>query len=108
GGTGPAADWLVHMRRLPAGALLDRAIRAGTLTDHEVRRFATVLSSFYLACEPVDIGATRYRSGFEREIAGNRAALHDGRYGVPDDRATAPFDAQLQFLRANGALLDAR
>lgn len=108
GGSGPAVDWLVRMRRLPADAMLDRAIRAGTVTGQDVRRFASALSAFYRDCEPVEIGKARYRARFAREIAANRAALLDARYGLPAGEVKALFDAQTEFLSARGALLDAR
>lgn len=60
GGAGPAVEWLVHMRRLPAEGMLDEAIRTWRVTVDGVRRFAAVLAGFYAAAKPVRMSLKRY------------------------------------------------
>jgi uncharacterized protein len=108
GGSGATVDWLVRMRRLPAQRMLDAAIHAKTVTAHEVRRFTSVLSDFYRSCEPVAISEGRYRERFEQEIESNHRELSVPRYGMALEKLAAVFPAQLEFLRAQAALLDAR
>ena len=44
-------DWLVQMRRLPAGRTLDRLIAAGKITKLQVDALADVLAHFYTEAE---------------------------------------------------------
>ena len=108
GGGGETVDWLVRMRRLPAHRMLDAAIRAGTVTADEVRRFTNVLSDFYLSRDPAPISETRYREGYAREITANQRELSVARYGMGSGQLDAIFPVQLRFLRSRAGLLDER
>lgn len=68
-GTGPAVEWMVHMRRLPADHMLDEAIRSRRVTTDEVRRFAAVLAHFYAAAKPVRMSLKRYLSRHTQVLA---------------------------------------
>lgn len=47
GGTGPAFEYAVKMRRFPQEALLDRVARAGSLTAAQVDAFARSVAAFH-------------------------------------------------------------
>jgi uncharacterized protein len=47
GGAGPAVDWLVKMRRLPASLMLDQAAAAGTVRCGALAAVGRVLAYFY-------------------------------------------------------------
>lgn len=47
GHDGPVIDWLVRMRRFPAGALFSERLAAGTLGTTEIDRLATRLARFH-------------------------------------------------------------
>ena len=66
-GDGTVVEWLVKMRRLPAQQMLDYAIRHGSVTREDVRRFALALASFYRGAEPVTLDAGQYRQRLERD-----------------------------------------
>lgn len=108
GGAGEAADWLVHMRRLPAARMLDAAMRSGTVTREDVLRFMAVLCGFYLTRERVDVAPQRYRERLAADTAGNEYALREKRYTIPAGAIAAAFTAQRRFLDRRGGALEAR
>jgi len=50
--SGHVIDWLVEMRRLPAGDMLDVRIMAGQVTSGEITDIADRLARFYVDCRP--------------------------------------------------------
>jgi aminoglycoside phosphotransferase family enzyme len=108
GGDGPVVEWLVKMRRLPEDRMLDQAIRRGTVTRQDVRRFALALADFYRRAEPVALDAALYRSRLEREIRANREGLSPSEYSMPGARVESVTAWQLAFLGREASLIDAR
>lgn len=65
---GPAIEWLVWMRRLPAVRMLDRRIAAGRVRPGDLDALVAMLVAFYRsAALPCPDGAA-YLTGFEREL----------------------------------------
>ena len=76
-GRGEVVDWLVEMRRLPEGLMLDRAILEHTVErdrgDLRIDAVASLLIAFYRACPPADIAPSTYVERFAHEHAINEA-----------------------------------
>jgi len=104
---GEVVDWLVRMRRLPAGRMLDAAIRDGTAEPARIEAVADLLAAFYARAEPVDLARTEYLGRFLEDQATNREVLRDPAFGLPRDevdQVLAPVDAMLR--REPGPLLE--
>lgn len=108
GGTGPAVDWLVKMRRLQKERMLDQAIRRNLVRDNDVEAFATLLSKFYLTAPRIEITPLQYRGRFQRDVQSNLEALLEPIYGLSVPLVEAVFEAQLHFLERRPELLDKR
>ncbi len=72
---GEAVDWLVHMRRLPAARMLDRAIADGQVGRGEIDALVGVLVAFYRSARAIDPDPAAYRARIAREQATNREVL---------------------------------
>jgi len=82
-GEGRVVDWLVQMRRLPAGRMLDAAIREGTVNAEGIQKLSRVLPDFYRRSLPLPISPAKYRRRFKEDIQGNLVELRDSRYALP-------------------------
>jgi uncharacterized protein len=80
---GTAVDWLVQMRRLERGRMLDVAIACGTVSREDVDRMAERLARFFSAAPPVVLSADAYLQRFIVAQAMNRAVLLDPRFRDP-------------------------
>jgi uncharacterized protein len=107
-GVGPAMDWLVKMRRLPADRMLDIVILGKQIQDRQTRAVAEKLARFYQASAPVSIAAIDYWSGFERDVRANLGELSRPVFGMPKELIEAPCAAQLNLLSAAPAMFDQR
>jgi aminoglycoside phosphotransferase family enzyme len=107
-GRGPVVDWLVVMRRLPAERMLDAAIRAGTVSADEVRKFSLLLAEFYRRAAPVTLDPDAYRQCFATAVQANHVELTAPAYGLPQPQIAALTRSQEHFLRAQGHLLARR
>jgi len=103
-GRGEVVDWLVRMRRLPAGRTLDSLIAAGSATLEQVDIVATLLARFYAAAEHGRLTADGYVEQLRSEHAVSRAVI-----GAFDNGLAGPLLADVQrFLDEDHALLRAR
>jgi aminoglycoside phosphotransferase family enzyme len=107
-GEGRVVDWLVQMRRLPAGRMLDAAIRKGTVDAGDVQQISQVLTDFYRLSLSLPISPAEYRRRFEEDIQGNLIVLRNSRYALPTAQVDRLAAAQQQFLTAQGGLLEQR
>ena len=108
GADGRPIDWLVRMRRLPAGRMLDRLLREQALRPEALGPVVERLAAFYRDAQRIDMPAARYRERFAEEIAENRRALGRPAYGLSQSAIDRVCDAQLELLDASAGLLDAR
>ena len=106
-GPGTVLDWLVVMRRLPAAAMLDAAIRAGAVDLAAVDRVAALLARFYRSITPAPLAAAAYRQRLAATVAENRAVL-GAADGLDQDLVAALSARQEDFLRDHRALLGDR
>lgn len=103
-GRGEAVEWLVRMRRLPAGRTLDRLIVAGAVTAEQVDAVSGVLAKFYAGAERASLGAEQYVEQLRGEHAVNRAVIG----GLENGLARSLLDDVQRFLDEDHALLRAR
>jgi aminoglycoside phosphotransferase family enzyme len=103
----PVVEWLVHMLRLPADRMLDRAIAAGNVEASDIRRVAETLSDFYRRAPRVDISEGDYRDRFVRDIEEIGRAL-DEISPIPSERTRAVSEDLLRFTRSEAGLLGSR
>lgn len=67
-GEGDAVDWLVHMKRLPAALMLDRALAAGTASPMALQAVGSLLSSFYRRQPAVTLRPDEYVARLVQQI----------------------------------------
>ena len=103
-GEGVVVDWLVRMRRLPAGHTLDRLIAEGTVTAAQVDTIGCVLARFYAGAERGRINADEYVRQLRSEHAISQAVIG----GFEDGLATSLLAEVQRFLDEDDALLRAR
>lgn len=108
GGEGTAVDWLVKMRRLPRGRMLDHAIKNRVVSEVGITNTAMVLANFYKDSPPIEIAPSEYRQRFEADIHANLRELTIPAYGLPVDRVPSVCAAQLEFLKGASELFDRR
>jgi len=108
GDEGEPVDWLVRMRRLPERLMLDRAIRAGTVTAGDIRRCLAVLAAFYRRCDPMPMDAAQYRQRFVAGVHATHRDLAAPEYRLPANVVQAVASAQLAFLERHACLFDRR
>jgi aminoglycoside phosphotransferase family enzyme len=108
GGSGPAADWLVKMRRLPADRMLDCRIGLGPVTRAEVEPVAALLGSFYANAVPARVDAAGYLRHLRRGIRADREELVRKTYGLPAVDILRVAEEQLRLVRRAKSMLEQR
>jgi aminoglycoside phosphotransferase family enzyme len=111
-GRGEVVDWLVEMRRLPQGLMLDRAILEHTVErdcgDLRIDAVADLLIAFYRACPPADISPLSYVQQFAREQAITEAVLRDPRFSLDKGRVDYALDRVRRGLEEDAGILQDR
>ena len=109
GGDGTVVDWLVKMKRLPAGCALDVPIRTGeSIPPRAIDRVAEKLAAFYEGQPPVATTGEAYRNGIEQHVKANHRELADSSHGLDRHQIQRIHSAQLRFLKASADELDQR
>ena len=111
-GPGTVVDWLVQMRRLERGRMLDVAIAAGKVSCDDIDRLANRLARFFGEAPPVALSADDYLHRFVEAQAMNREVLLDPRFHDSGtaaalerfDRAVARFAGPLGARAVEGRL----
>lgn len=100
---GRITDWLIEMRRLPAGRMLDAALREGSLRAGDLGRLTAGLAQFFLRRAGHRAMSDRaYRARLRAQILRNERELCAPDLGVGYRRVIEVTGAQLDFL-ARGA-----
>jgi aminoglycoside phosphotransferase family enzyme len=107
-GPGVVVDWLVRMRRLAAGEMLDCKLRQGRASEADLRWVAQRLAQFYRGLEPAPLGPDHYRDHIASEIDQCEAVLCDPAGGLDVDANRALCERLRAVLREQAALFDAR
>lgn len=105
---GEVIDWLVKMRRLPAGQMLDYLIAHDAVREPDIRNAALLLANFYKESSAIQISAAQYRAQFKQDINHNLRGLHRTVYGLDAGLIEHIHEAQLKLLRGEPTLFDRR
>lgn len=108
GGQGSVLDWLVKMRRLPAGAMLDALLARGIATPAQLRDVAIRLAEFHRRQPRAPLDADGYRAMLARRIDEDEHDLCDPACALPRTHIAALCDRQRALLRELAACLDGR
>ncbi len=108
GPDGTPVDWLVKMRRLPRGRMLDIAIAARTIERSALRPVAEHLAGFYRQAQVAGLTPQGYRDWLRAEIDAHALALEEPRYDLPGTTIRETAAAQRAFLKQQAGTLDAR
>jgi aminoglycoside phosphotransferase family enzyme len=103
-GDGEPVEWLVRMRRLPAGRTLDSLIASGRIGETQVDEVAALLARFYAGAARGRLDADQYLRQLRHEHAVSRRVIGD----FDGARAAMLPDAVQRFLDEQHALLRGR
>jgi aminoglycoside phosphotransferase family enzyme len=108
GGEGEPVEWLVKMRRLPRGRMLDRAIETGRVEVAQAKRLGRLLTRFYRQAARVKMGPETYRGRIASDIEANRDELLRPSYGLPANSIRRIAATLLRTLRSHPEWFDER
>lgn len=108
GGQGPAVDWVVQMRRLAAGQLLDALLVRGAATEAQVRGVAQRLAAFHRAQPAAPLDARGFRALLLRQVEEHERGLCQPGFGLPAQRVHALCDGLRGFAREHAPWLALR
>lgn len=108
GGTGPVADWLVRMRRLPAQAMLDALLARRAATPQQMRAIAARLAAFHRAQPAALLDGAGYRALLLRHVEDAEQELCDPLWAWPPARLAALFARQRALLAVQAGALQVR
>ena len=108
GGDGRIVDWLVVMKRLDHGRMLDRAISEQRLQGPAMDRVSDKLTHFYRSARRSLISPSAQHAQWQRDVALNNRILLDPRLGLPPGVVRRIDLAQRRFLRTCRAALAVR
>jgi uncharacterized protein len=72
---GRTIDWLVHMRRLPAARMLERAIAERRVERAQIDALLAVLVAFYRSAPAIALDPAAYAARFQRDLTLGRELL---------------------------------
>ena len=104
GGEGDAVDWLVCMRRLDRGRMLDARLSRSMVDDDALHAVARRLAAFYASADPAVADDALHRERLRRQVDANHVALADA--AIPD--ADDLRERQRAFLLQRAGLLAPR
>lgn len=104
GGSGPAVDWLVEMRRLPRKAMLDRLILAQSVDEARLGALCDTLAAFYRRATRSTISAEDYVTRFLFEERLNRDVLTAADVAFRDEAARLLDRLDARLAEAKDAL----
>lgn len=105
---GTVIDWLVKMRRLPTGHMLDYALRNHTASADDIRRVAARMAMFYRDCPPIAFEPRAYRARILRDISRNEEELSRPAYQLSKEQVQRLCRAQRAVVNDRGDWFDAR
>jgi aminoglycoside phosphotransferase family enzyme len=82
-GPGRVVDWLVVMRELDRGQMLDAHLRAGSAAAVDLDRVVEALARFYRSLTPEPLGAEEYLASVRARIAEAVTELARTEFGLP-------------------------
>lgn len=116
-GTGEVVDWLVKMKKLPADAMLDRAIASKSVSAERAQALGEVLAKFYASQPRIQFEPEAYVHRMQARIEEDRRQLLDPMLTLNVDsverlaesqmRALQRLESQLSDRAARGRILEA-
>jgi uncharacterized protein len=107
-GGGRVVDWLVKMRRLPAGRMLDRALAEKRVRKQDLERVMSRLVRFFACAKRRPMSASRYIARLRGRTLLNRRELAALDLGLDKRCVMRVAAAQLEFVTRNAPLLGRR
>lgn len=108
GGDGPAVEWLVRMRRLPAAGTLEAMALSGRLGAADLAGFVRRMAAFYRQMRREPMPEAEYRQRFRGRLAGSLAELRRPEFAMPGDVVFRACDRLSRFVDVEGVRLDER
>jgi aminoglycoside phosphotransferase family enzyme len=108
GGCGTTVDWLVVMRRLDEAWTLEHKLLNHRLSDRDLDRLVTTLSTFYRHAISIRMTPRLHLAEWHRNLRDNRRVLLDPRLAAPAGLVRRIDRAQRRFLDAKPNLFAAR
>lgn len=108
GGSGRIVDWLVRMRRLPAGRMLDVCIAESAVSAMDRRAITAMLSSFYAHARRHPLSAARYRRALLEDVEGNGRALERAGDWIGRSEVRRTVALLRSYIARHGRLLAVR
>ncbi|MFC5499722.1 hypothetical protein ACFPOE_19420 [Caenimonas terrae] len=108
GARGRTVDWLVRMRRLPSGAMLDGLLARREAAPAQMQAIAVRLAAFHGSQPPAPLDGPAYRALLLHRIGQSERELCDPAWALPGARIAAICARQRDFLAAHAADLDRR
>jgi aminoglycoside phosphotransferase family enzyme len=107
-GDGRRIDWLVRMRRLPAGLTLEESLGKDGIGEPDLRRVVTRLDSFFKNAPSAGWTTERYCRILVTAIADAAALLRRPEFGLDPRQVDALAATLSEFIAANTTLLGDR
>jgi len=101
-------DWVVQMRRLCAGRMLDGAIRGGAVRPQDLAAVAAILTRFFDNAAPRPTGGLGYIKRLEQRILRDLHELSAPDLGLDSAVVARVAGRQRKFLSQNADLIGAR
>ena len=108
GGRGPVADWLVKMRRLASGQMLDALLARRAARPEQLRAVGVRLAEFHRGQPPAPLDGRGYRALLRRHTEEYEQELCDPAWGLPCARVHALCEAQRTWLGQRAHLFGLR
>jgi aminoglycoside phosphotransferase family enzyme len=108
GGGGTTVDWLVRMRRLPSGSMLDALLARRAATPAQMQAVAVRLAAFHRSQPPAPLDGPAYRALLLRRIAQSQQELCDPAWALPAERIASLCARQRELLADCAADVDGR
>ncbi|RQH15762.1 hypothetical protein [Bradyrhizobium sp. RP6] len=105
GGHGPAADWLVVMRRLNEDETLEAMLRSVKARNADAEQLATVLARFYSHAARVLIEPETYLASLHEAAILDWRVLLNRSFGLPHGTILRVASAQRRFLEQDSQTL---
>lgn len=107
-GRGRVVDWVIKMRRLPSGRMLDRAIVDRRLRPGDLERLMNRLARFFRDAKRYRLTDRSYVRRLRRQVLENAAELRAHDLRLNRRRLDEISQAQLQFIEYGAPVLAGR
>jgi aminoglycoside phosphotransferase family enzyme len=107
-GEGEVTDWLVKMKRIPDGNMLDYAIQHQNINEKQLMQAAVLLAEFYKTAPPYPITLASYSDKLESQISFNYNQLTNPLFGLSRTLIEELTAGQRAFVLARQPMFEKR